>query len=314
MITYKEFNSFYSPRLGLIRSLLALGTLFTLVFNSSADLFPVDHWNDVQAGKEKFIDVVNLFYLFSYPAIDIARAIAAGICLFVISGYLPQISSVLYSWVSYSLFYGSLIIEGGDQITAILSLLLIPVCMIDQRLNHWHNKPYFSYTVNPYLHYFIYSFVCIMQLQMAFLYLDAGVEKCKVAEWQDGTAIYYWFNDVTFGAQGLLLPLMNTLFQSPHLCFLFTWGVILLELLLFTSLFMKPAYKSILFYTAVFFHFFIFIIHGLPSFGLAMCAGLFILLKPVSEKSLELTTHNLKNYFSRFFLFITKRISSLTKL
>lgn len=50
----------------------------------------------------------------------------------------------------------------------------------------------------------------------------------------------------------------------------------ILEISLFVGLFLQQRYKYILFALAFLFHFLIFIVHGLPSFGLSMTAGLIL--------------------------------------
>ena len=287
MITLREFYQFYSPRLGLIRSLLAFGSLITLAFNPFSDLFPYELWLIKKNKPETLFDPLNIFYIGSYETGTLIYFASIIALIFVIIGYIPQVTCILHCWIAYSIYYGTLIVEGGDQITCILSLLLIPICLADKRINHWSTKNKFKYSLNKYLNYFLFTILCFIQLQIAFLYLDAGIEKCKVDEWVDGSAIYYWSNDTVFGASGFLEGILNFLFQSKIVTFVLNWLVILLELTLFSALFMNKANKDTLFIFALIFHLLIFLVHGLPAFSFAMTASLLLLLKPIKHHVYE---------------------------
>jgi antimicrobial peptide system SdpB family protein len=277
----KSQLNLYGPLLGLGRSLLALGNLLTILCSSTFVLFPPYSFTDKQHAATG-IEKINLFYLFPYKYIFIPEIIAILILVVTIIGYFPKITAILQAWVSLSLFSSLLIVEGGDQITQILSILLIPIMLFDKRKNHWEmtsNQP----DKNTPSGYFLYWSYLFIQLQMSLLYLDAAVEKIKVPEWKDGSAVYYWVNHNLFGAPDFLDRPINLFLSSNTAMTFTTWGVMILELLLFAALFMKQEYKNRLFVAAVFFHFLIFIIHGLPTFGLAMTGGLILYLLPLNN-------------------------------
>lgn len=281
MIRYVEFDNFFSPRLGLIRTLLAFGNLFTLLLNPIAELFPHEQWTARLASRENILDKINMFFLFDYNHLYVPYILSILILLMVVVGYFPQITSILHCWVAYSILHALVIVEGGDQITYNLTFLLIPLCLFDRRINHWHKQVTFNYHLNKYLDYFLFTILCFIQIQVALLYLDAGIEKCKGAEWLDGSGIYYWSTDTVFGASGIIASILFWIFKSGILTFFFTWGVIALEITLFASLFMTSKQRKHLFLLGVFFHIMIILVHGLFSFGLAMIAALILLLRPI---------------------------------
>jgi antimicrobial peptide system SdpB family protein len=171
-----------------------------------------------------------------------------------------------------------LIVEGGDQINAILTLLLIPICILDNRVNAWKQAPSTSgklpallYDNAKYATYFI-------AIQMAVLYLNAGVAKAFEVEWYNGTAVYYWFYDQMFGASPWLQKSLGFLFKNSITVSLINWGVIGLEISLFVALFLRQEYKYLLFILGFFFHFAIVMVHGLTSFWLAMTGGIILYL------------------------------------
>jgi antimicrobial peptide system SdpB family protein len=273
MIIKNVFSNTY----GLARSLLALSTLLTLSFTN-----PHYFFNEVffKVGQPQNTVIPNFFYLFGEEGLGLAVLVASFILLWVISGYLPQVTGLLHAWVAYSFFTGSIIIEGGDQINQIITILLIPITLLDKRLNHWGENEFLKYKRPDFIRYFCYSIIIVIQIQMAALYLFAGAEKLAVTEWSSGSAFYYWFNHVPFGATDTVKTLFSPLVSSHIMSPLITWGVILLEVILFAAFFMTSKKRKVLFFFGLFFHFMIVVVHGLASFFLAMTAGLILYLLP----------------------------------
>lgn len=283
-ISFKDKEVFrvkniFTNTYGIARSLLAFSTLITLLFTDRDELFYYFYIKP-DAYPANGLASINLFHLFGLENLFIPIMLACIILLLVISGYLPQITGILHAWVSFSLFHGILPVEGGDQIAFIITLFLIPVTLFDKRINHWHRHDYFQYHRSKFIAYFCYSCMVMIQVQMAIIYFDAGVEKFKVPEWVDGTATYYWVNHNAFGAPDWLHHAIDGLFTNSVTITLITWGVIVLEVLLFTAFFRSEADRRVFFYLGVFFHFLIFLVHGLFTFWIAMTAGLVIYLLP----------------------------------
>lgn len=258
----------------LARACLALSVLGTLLFTPIYDLFP-EHYIETLETNVRSIGKFNLFFLFDN--LYIGYGVAVAILLLVISGVAPRITCWLHCWVTYSYFYGMLIVEGGDQINAILTLLLLPICVIDPRLNGWKNE------VRPerlptWLHWNARCAIAFIAIQMALLYLNAGTAKASAPEWYNGTAVYYWFTDNMFGAPEWLLLFLNPVIQHPIGVSILTWGVIATEIFFFVALFLPQRYKYRAFFLAVLFHFAIVMVHGLTSFWMAMSGGLILYL------------------------------------
>jgi antimicrobial peptide system SdpB family protein len=282
---------------GLSRTFIALGSLITLVFTNSNELFP-DTVFEISQNVFKNSEW-NLFYIFGKENMKVGYFCGIIILLTVISGFFPQITCLFHTWVSYSIYKGSYIVEGGDQISAILTLLLIPICILDNRKNHWYKDSYFLYKTPDILLFFVICTTWVIRIQMSILYLDAGIEKINVPEWKDGTAIYYWFNHNLFGAPTFLKYLFGSLFTNIITTPLINWGVICFEILLAFGLFMSKDAKKYLFLCAVIFHFFIFMVHGLPSFGCAMVGGLILYLLPLN-KDIKIEKKSSINSFLNF--------------
>ena len=243
------------------RALIALAQLMNLTFTQEAYLFGA---TGPATG------------LFSLP---FAQITATLVLLWVISGYLPQLSAPLHAYLSFSFFSSSIILEGSDQVAQIITLLLIPICLFDRRMNLWGLKKYFRYKIPEMANLFARSCLRVIQLQMAFIYLFAGAVKIGVPQWKDGSALYYWFNH-TMGAAPFVKDALGWALNSHFLSPVLNWGVLLLEFLLFGALFMVQSQKEKLLVPALLFHFLIGIVFGLWAFGLIMSAGLLLYLTP----------------------------------
>ncbi|HET9035930.1 MAG TPA: HTTM domain-containing protein, partial [Myxococcaceae bacterium] len=119
----------------------------------------------------------------------------------------------------------------------------------------------------------------LVRVQMAVVYLFAAVLKFPSEEWANGTALYYWWQNAVFGSPGFLRPLMAWLGRSLLVVPL-TWGVLLLELSLAAALVAPLRFRRRLLPLALLFHAGIAVIHGMPSFALAMIGGLVLYLRP----------------------------------
>ncbi|NAW50482.1 hypothetical protein GNY06_03465 [Elizabethkingia argentiflava] len=273
----KASHNYFTNVYGLSRSLYALVTLFSLIFNSTESLFsPLTY-------KKKEILIafsnINLFHIFGYDGLIYSKIIAIVILIICVMGYFPRYFGVLQWWVSFSFLNACTIVEGGDQITNNVLLLLIPITLMDSRKNHWINTV--SINNNLYKNFIAHVLFCMISIQISVLYLQAGVEKLyKVDEWVDGSAIYYWLNSNLFGMAEYLRPIFFPIINTPKLLFIINWSVIIFELLMAGAIFMEYQKRKKLIYYAVGFHFLIAFFFGLVTFFIAMTATVIIYLIP----------------------------------
>ncbi|AZA78626.1 hypothetical protein EG347_14460 [Chryseobacterium sp. G0186] len=274
-INYLEKNLIFNQKIILARSFLALGTILLLLFNDSYELSNtnIGLLADMERMGSNF--TFSLFSLFIPP---IAKIISIFILLFVFTGYLPQLSSFLQSWVHLSVCNSFVIVEGGDQLASNLSLLLIPVCLFDRRINQWNKEKLNTslFFKNRNIFFGVYFF--LIRLQVAVVYLHAGVGKLQKEDWRDGTSLYYWFNNNIFGAPDIILKFLNVLTLSSFSPII-SWLIIFLEIGLFACI-LATNKKILLFllFLGLLFHFSIFIIHGLMSFMFSMVGALILYL------------------------------------
>ncbi|ATL75965.1 hypothetical protein IQ37_18055 [Chryseobacterium piperi] len=275
--SFSAKNSPYTNVVGFSRSLMALGTLLTLLINPVDTIFikKVSGVFIAPILKSDFSSKISFFYLFGENHLMLMKCCAIVCLALVISGYFIKITSLLHWWISFSFIHSAAIIDGGDQIASILSFLLIPVCFFDNRKNHWQHKKEEAKVTNLISICFIY----IIRLQVAIIYFHAAVGKFDNNEWVDGTALYYWLNHSLFGVPAYL-DFINYFLKDSFFVSGLTYGVLILELSLFLGLFASERYRKTVLAIALVFHFMIILSHGIFSFFFSISAGLILYLYP----------------------------------
>jgi antimicrobial peptide system SdpB family protein len=268
---------------GLGRSLAALGTLLTLAFTSTSSLFQPGSGVPVAPVCDG-LAATSIFCVLG-DHLELARAIGIGILAVVISGWRPRMTAIPHWWVSFSIVSTVVTIDGGDHICAVLTLLLLPIALTDPRRSHWSppgNGAVLPSAVTPGRLTATFAWWMI-RLQVAGIYLNAGVAKWSVEEWRNGTVLYYVWTDPNYGAPAWLLPILMPLLHNGPVMTALTWSVLLLELLLFASLVMDSRHWKTMLWAGLLFHGGIALIHGLISFGFAMSAALVLYLRPIGQ-------------------------------
>lgn len=260
---------------GFARSILALALFLTLVFNNPIDLFfPYqDYINPYGFNTNNPLFNYTLFILLSYKYIYISYYLSLIILVLVIIGWKPRITCILHWYVVYSFMASCVMIDGGDQIHAIIALLLIPIGLFDNRKFHWSNViPYLNNSLEEMKSLVGNLIKYTIKIQVAFLYFQAFSSKLNIEEWQNGTAIYYWLNDSFFGAPEWLIPLLQILFKCTIVVTSITWSVLIIEAIMSVSILVSRKYYKYLFITGIIFHGMIALTMGLLTFFITMIA------------------------------------------
>jgi len=182
--------------------------------------------------------------------------------------------------VSWSLVANATIQDGGDQITTVLTLLLIPVALTDPRRWHWQRTPERGSDLSRII---ARAALLLIQVQVAGLYFQASVAKLGVTEWADGTAMFYWFRNEGFGAPGWLRPLTSAVTGPAVTVSLLTWSSIAIEFALAMAILLHPPARRLLLAAGLLFHDVIALTMGLVSFDLAMSSALLLYLLPAGH-------------------------------
>lgn len=268
---------------GTARSLLALATASTLIANPAAVMFrPVAGGIAQVPLAQSALQRIGFFALFGEPNLELARWVAAFFLLIVASGWRPRITAIPHWWISLSLQMNAVTVDGGDQLTAVLTLLLLPIALTDSRAWHWQNSqaPENSSASRRLIAVFT---LLLIRIQVAGVYFHAAVGKFAVAEWANGTALYYWILHPGFGAADWLSPIVTPLLVNGYTVVLLTWGVMASEYALSLGLFVSRRAWPALLTLGIGLHVGIVLLHGLVSFSVAMFAALILYLRPAER-------------------------------
>jgi antimicrobial peptide system SdpB family protein len=269
---------------GVARSLLAGTTALTLLLNQGRTLFrpgagvPDGPLCEGARG-------LGLFCVAGANHLELARWLAIGVLVVVASGWRPRLTGVLHWWVSFSFQANALVLDGGDSVTAVLALLLIPVTLTDPRRWHWQAAETMGPGRSSEASRLIAQVALLaVRLQVAGIYFHAAVAKFAVKEWADGTMLYYVLDSPMFGAAGWRRTLLWPVLTNGTLVALLTWSVLLAEYLLSTGLIVSKRYRGMLLGLGLSLHAGILLFQGLASFSLAMFAALILYLRPVEQE------------------------------
>lgn len=287
-ISYLENKTIFNQRLAIARTLLAICSLLLLIFNNTNELI-----NENILIKEDFYtsyySIFKDYSIFNLFNPCIAKYLSIVILLFVITGYFPKVSIFLQAWVHLSICNSFIVIDGGDQIASNLSLLLIPICLFDNRTNQWKEETKSRKPINVFFNVY-YFLICI---QVAIIYLHAGIGKLYAGEdWKTGTCLYYWFTNNVFGVPKFMQNFYN-FFTLSKFVPIFAWIVIIFEISLFACIFStNRVIKYSFMILGILFHLAIAFTHGLISFFFSMSAALILYLDQNN-----LIFHFIKNKF-----------------
>lgn len=283
---WAENNCPWTNVYGLARSLLALGTALTFICNETSILFrPASGVPNYPICRE--IGTIGIFCNFD-PYLETARWVSIVILLVVASGWRPRYTALFHWWISFSLNTSAITLDGGDQVTAVLTFLLLPIALTDSRKWHWESTPSENKSQNTgglrfiFPRLFALTAWMAIRFQVAIIYFHAATAKLAIDEWVDGTILYYWFTDPVIGLPDWL-KFINPLFTGP-LVSLITWSSLIMEILFFMALVMPKKRWNMVLTAGIFFHVSIGLSMGLISFGFAMVAALLLYLRPLEQE------------------------------
>ncbi|MEU5696090.1 sporulation-delaying protein SdpB family protein [Actinosynnema sp. NPDC020468] len=267
----------------LTRSLLAAGSLITLLANPTGILF-MPQSNAPMPPRCGGVSDISVYCV--APSIGWGKWISVLVLLAVLSGYFPRLTAIPHWWVSFSFQASASVLDGGDQVTAVLSAILIPIALCDGRRNHWSDNR--DTTTDPgerarAARLIAWVAVGVVRIQASMLYLQAGIAKLGVPEWANGTAMYYWMNDPMFGAPPWATWILQPLLHNGLTVALFTWSVVFVEVVFAAGLVAPKKWWRPILLVAVVFHAGIALTMGLVSFACAMIALDVLFLHPADK-------------------------------
>ncbi|MGQ4381457.1 sporulation-delaying protein SdpB family protein [Streptomyces sp. SAS_267] len=262
---------------GLARTLLATGMFATLMFTPAMALFhPV-----IGMSRAPYCDGVSAVSGFCIGgdglSPDARRYLLALLLVPSIIGWRPRIFVIWHWWVAFSIADSLSLPDGGDNVALILTLAIIPFGLADDRKWHWlvkDEKKALSSSVAA----FCYVTHWAIRIQVAGIYFQSAVAKFGVREWADGTALYYWLNDPTFGLLDPWKPVLQPFLENKYTVTALTWGTICVELTQAFALFWNIGVRKRVFWLGILLHSGIALFMGLFSFAVTMFGALVLVL------------------------------------
>lgn len=219
----------------------------------------------------------NIFRIVPDNYITLTKWVVCILLLIIASGWRPRITCIIHWYISACFLNAVLDIDGGDEIISNITLLFIPILLLDNRKWHWQHVTHFQYnTMTRLKNIFSNSVFYLIKIQVSVIYFQSAIGKLSVSQWINGTAPYYWFNHPVFGMAAWLKPIFNPIITNNYGALIISWSIMIFELVLALAIFIHKKYYKTLFIAAIIFHFFIIIIHGLFSFFFAMAGSLCI--------------------------------------
>ncbi|MCK1794823.1 hypothetical protein MTQ01_02045 [Streptomyces sp. XM4193] len=273
-------HSVHNRVTGLARTLLALSTAATLLFTPPEHLMYVGPERTSGRLCGGFNGDIGLFCLAPADRMEWARWLAVAVLLVVASGWRPRWTAIPHWWISFSVFATSNVMEGGDQVAAITTLLLVPICLTDPRRLHWDRStaPARSAAAHAVGAITAHLALRLIWAQACVIYLQASVSKLGGDEWRDGTTVWYWATSGSFGVPGALDGPVSRLFAQGWAVAGATWGTLVVEFALAWCLAAGRFPRRVGLVCGLALHASIAVLLGLPAFSLIMGALLLLYL------------------------------------
>lgn len=207
--------------------------------------------------------------------LELARWLLFIFCIPLVLGICMPLAGALHLYAALALSLSTLGVEGGDQLVVNVSILLI-IYQILLSSKRWLKSNKIEKTTSQFK---LVILACIT-FQLAFVYFESGVGKISQQQWQEGTALWYWFQNSAYSGPSLVADFALFLLKFPILSGLISWGTIAFQLSLCVAIIAVRnfAIRRTFLVAGVLFHIAIWIIFGLPSFGLVMTACLLLVL------------------------------------
>ncbi|MGF1425048.1 sporulation-delaying protein SdpB family protein [Kitasatospora sp. LaBMicrA B282] len=268
----------FEPRslpLAVARSGLALSQLITLVFTPDHALFFSDSATPTGIRCSGLHDI-SLWCLAGSSAggMHLSRLGTILVLVAALSGYRPRWTCIPQWYVTTSMAIAMPMPEGGNNIAAIVTMLLIPPSLGDFREWQWGRL---DPPISPSWRGSAYAALLIIRMQIALIYVDAALSKLAVPQWRDGSAMYTVFVDPNAGLPAGLRDLAAPLLVSRVVIASITWGTIALELGIALCALPGIRLRRIGFFLACVLHLGIMVSMGLISFAVTMISTTLVL-------------------------------------
>ncbi|GAA1332657.1 sporulation-delaying protein SdpB family protein [Saccharothrix algeriensis] len=253
------------------RTLLAAVPLATLLANPDSTLFS----SSAEAPRCAGMRAMSLWCLIgpTDTGLLLSRILSVAVLVVVVSGYRPRWTCVPHWYIAFSLTVSASISDGGDRITQIAAMLLIPVCLGDGRRWQW-SPP--TAPLTPGWRGSAFAGLLVLRVQVAVIYATAVVTKLNDPLWHQGSAMYVVVHDPDYGFPAPVRTLLEPALSSFPAVAAATWSVIGVQAVLAFAILGGARLRRIVLALGIGLHLGIALLMNLPVFGMAMIGLLII--------------------------------------
>lgn len=201
-------------------------------------------------------------------------AVSVGVLILVLSGFGARLLAIPHFYIAWSISQNIVSVEGGDQVNAVVTLLLIPWILATPRGNAWRKHTPFLATLRR--NAFAYGSAELIRVQLTVVYLIAAVAKLAVPQWSEGSALWYWLQMPGFGVPADVFSWLAPGLEHPVVMVSATYAVMVFETILAVSIWMRGIFARRILYLGMAFHAGIALVLGLWSFGITMTGALLL--------------------------------------
>lgn len=134
------YYSFLTNYWGVARSLIAISTLTTYLFNGTENIYFLQDGLDSRGYCNGWSSVLLPCIVSGGEYTISTHFLMVGMLALVATGALPAITGILHFYACLNNQYLLSTIDGGDQISLVFSIIALPICLLDWRLTHWHRQ------------------------------------------------------------------------------------------------------------------------------------------------------------------------------
>jgi sporulation delaying protein B len=267
----------FEPRnrpLAVGRSLLAIAELSVLLFTSDDVLFLnlLGSSSGMQCGGVRAISLWCVAGSENW-ALLASRTVAIAVLCIVASGFRPRWTCIPHWYVTFSLTSSIVPSNGGDHAAQVVTMLLVPVCLGDERVWQWRHA---TQRMSPGWQGSALASQLAIRVQVFVIYAVAVGSKLADPAWRSGRALYIVTYDPVFGPPPSIRHFFDPVVDSFWVMAVATWMVIVVQALIALAAFLGQRARLCALIMGGCLHLAIIIWLGLPSFGLVMITVLLI--------------------------------------
>ncbi|MEU8819350.1 HTTM domain-containing protein [Actinoplanes sp. NPDC048796] len=204
----------------------------------------------------------------------LARALSLITLAAVMLGFKARLTCIPHFVVTLSIALAFTVNTGGERVATIVTALLIPICLADDRSWAWAAAPH----PRPARREDGAAAAAILtiRIQLAVVYIVASLTKVVTPGWGTGGWIQSVLLDPTFGMPSMILTPLLPLVENHLVMTFIEVGVVAAELIIAAGICGNRRMRLLALMLGLALHSSIGVLMGLPAFSLAMLGSLLV--------------------------------------